>query len=75
MAEKPTKKAVYEYWFCYVDNNNKFQNALVDANYEINSRERMKEAREDLRKVTNDNFRAIVNYVLLKKKFIKKTEE
>ena len=69
MAEK--KKLVYEMWFCYVDNNNKFQNALADVNYQINSKERMKAARDDLRRLAGGNLRCIVNYQILRKKYVK----
>lgn len=68
------KKAVWEMWFSYVDNNNKIQNALADVNYEINSRERMWQAQEDLKKYANGNFRCLVNYQVLRKKYVIKGE-
>lgn len=69
------KKLVYQYFICYVDRCNKFQNALVDANYQINSREHAYECQKDLRRLTNDNFRAIVNYQLLRKKYVEEKHE
>lgn len=69
MAEK--KKLVYEMFFCYVDNNNKMQNALADVNYQINSRERMKAAVDDLRRLAGGNFRCLVSYQVLRKKYVK----
>lgn len=66
------KKLVYEMWFAYVDNNNKIQNALADVNYEINSRERMWQAQEDLKRFASGNFRCLVNYQVLRKKYVEK---
>ena len=70
--KKGTKKVVYEMWFCYVDNNNKIQNALADVNYLINSRKRMWQAQEDLKKFAGGNFRCLVNYQILRKKYEEK---
>lgn len=64
------KEARWEYWFCYVDRGNKFENALVDSKYEIDCREMAHQAFQDLRQLTNDNIRAVVTYKLLRKKFI-----
>ena len=75
MKENKKKKLVYEMWFCYVDNNNKFQNALADVNYLINSRERMREAQADLSRVANGNFRCLVNYQILRKKYVPVMED
>lgn len=75
MNKDANKKLVYEMWFCYVDNNNKFQNALADVNYQINSRERMREAQDDLRRVANGNFRCLVNYQILRKKYVPVNKE
>lgn len=69
-VKKPKKKLVYEMMICYVDKCNKFQNALVDSNYQINSRERAYAMQNDLRRFTNDNFRAIVSYQVLRKKYV-----
>ena len=68
-AKKEKKEVLYEYFICYVDRSNKFENALVDMQYLINTKERAYAVQRDLRRVTNDNFRAIVNYQLLRKKF------
>lgn len=69
------KKSVFIYFICYVDRCNKFQNALVETNYKIDSKEHAYECQTDLRRVTNDNFRAIVTYNLLRKKYITKQQE
>ena len=66
------KKLVFEYWFAYADRCNKLQNALADCNYEINSKEKMKMAQDDLRRLTGDNFKAFYNYKLLRKKYVEK---
>jgi len=68
-AKKGKKKVIYEYFICFADRCNKFQNALVETNYKIDSKEHAYECQNDLRRFTNDNFRAIVNYQLLRKKY------
>lgn len=76
-AKKPVvkKKAVYEYFICYTNRCNKFQNALVDTNYKMDSKQHAYDCQTDLRRVTNDNFRAIVSYNLLRKKYINEGKE
>ena len=69
------KEVRYEYWFCYVDRCNKFENALTDCKYQINSREMMHQAMNDLRHFTNDNIRAIVSYQMLRKKYVTVAEK
>lgn len=66
------KKAVWEMWFAYIDNNNKIQNALADVNYEINNRDRMHQAQEELRQFANGNYRCLLNYKILRKKYVEK---
>ena len=81
--ENKTKKSVrYTYWFAYADNNNKLQNAIADCRYLINSREKMFQAQDDIRREkmfqaqddirreTNGNFRAFYNFQLLGKKYV-----
>lgn len=76
MVKKPKKKKlVYEMFFSYVDNNNKIQNALADVNYPIDSRERMWNAQNDLKKFANGNFRCLVSYHVLRKKYVKEEKE
>lgn len=69
-AKKAKKKVMYEYWFAYADRCNKLQNALADTHYLINSRERMLQAQNDIRRITGDNFKAFYNFQLLRKKYI-----
>lgn len=74
--ENKTKKSVrYSYWFAYADNNNKLQNAIADCRYLINSRERMFQAQDDIRRETNGNFRAFYNFQLLGKKYVTEQED
>lgn len=68
-AKKAKKKVIYDYFICFVDRCNKFQNAIVETNYKMDSKEHAYECQSDLRRLTNDNFRAIVNYQLLRKKY------
>ena len=64
------KEVRYEYWFAFADNNNKLQNALADTHYELNSRERVLQAQEAIRRTVGGNFRAFYNFKLLRKKYI-----
>lgn len=64
------KKLVYEYWFSYVDRNNKIGNIMADCEYQLNSKENILRAYKDLRKVTRENFRAIVCFQMLKRKYV-----
>ena len=74
MEKKTKKKLKFEYWFAYADRCNKLQNALADCNYEINSREKIMMAQNDLRRITGDNFKAFYNFKLLRKKYVDVTE-
>ena len=72
---KQTKKAVkkevrYEYWFAFMDRNNKMRNALADCKYLINSRETVLQAQADIERIVNGNFKCFVNFQLLRKKYI-----
>ena len=70
-TENKTKKSIrYTYWFAYADNNNKLQNAIADCKYLINSREKILQAQEDIRRIVNGNFKAFYNFQLLGKKYI-----
>lgn len=69
------KKLVYEMFFSYVDNNNKIQNALADVNYPIDSRERMWNAQNDIKKFANGNFRCLISYQVLRKKYVTENKE
>lgn len=52
----------YTYWFAIVDKSYKVQNVIADTYYLINSRERMIQAQEDLRRDLLGDFRAIINF-------------
>lgn len=73
--ENNKKQVRYEYWFAFADNNNKLQNALADTHYELNSRERVLQAQEDIRKIVGGNFKAFYNFKLLRKKYIEVKNE
>lgn len=69
-VKKQKKVARYEYWFVIVDNNNKFCNVLANTEYLINNRENVYRMNNDLRKVTKDNIRAVVDFRMLRKFYI-----
>ena len=69
-VKKQNKVARYEYWFVIVDNNNKFCNVLANTEYLINNRENVYRMNNDLRKVTKDNIRAVVDFRMLRKFYI-----
>jgi hypothetical protein len=64
------KEVRYEYWFAFADNNNKLQNALADTKYQLDSREKILRAQEDIRRIVGGNFKAFYNFKLLRKKYI-----
>lgn len=72
---KKKKTVKYVYWFAFADRCNKLQNAIADCNYKIDSRERMLQAQDDIRRFTGDNFRAFYNFQLLRKKYVECKEE
>lgn len=72
IKETKKKKLVYEMFFSYVDSNNKIQNALADVNYPINSRDRMWQAQEDLKRHASGNFRCLIHFQVLRKKYVEK---
>ena len=65
------KKAQYEYFVSFVDKNNKFGSMIVDMNFIINSNEAVKRFTFDMNKALNGNFRCIVNFIFLRRKYIK----
>lgn len=69
------KKARYEYWFCFVDRNNKMQSTLADCVCLINSREALLQAQAEIEHIVNGNFKCFVNFKLLRKKFITVEEQ
>ena len=80
MKKATTKKAGkkeqrFEFWFAYIDNNNKVQNALADCRYLINSRETVLQAQEDIRRIVNGNFKCFLNFKMLRKKYITVEDE
>lgn len=64
------KKAQYEYFVSYVDKNNKFGSMIVDMNFLLNSTEAIKDFNIDLNNSLRGNFKCIINFVFLRRKYI-----
>lgn len=74
-TKKPVKKKVaYEYWISFVDRNNKFGSLLCDMDYMINNKENAKKLSLEMNRVLNGNYRATINIMFLRKKFVKEEE-
>lgn len=69
-VKKVVKKAQYEYFVSFIDNNNKFGSMIVDMNFLINSNAAVKNFNMDMNRALNGNFRCIVNFIFLRRKYI-----
>lgn len=69
-VKKVVKKAQYEYFVSFIDNNNKFGSMIVDMNFLINSNTAVKNFNMDMNRALNGNFRCIVNFIFLRRKYI-----
>ena len=67
-----TKKKVlrYEVFISFADRSNKVQDLLADLEYPLTSKENIVRLCQDMRKATNDNFKALFNFKVLRKKYI-----
>jgi hypothetical protein len=72
---KPKREIRYEYFFSYVNRNNKFENLLADCEYLIESKELVQRACSDLHRVTQGNFHALINFKMLRKKYKAENED